>query len=187
MKVVAIDVDEVCADLLGEWLRRYNQEFGDSLLPEDCTDWDLTKFVVPQAKDEIYKYLTLPYLYDYVKPIEGARDACTVIRRMGHRVVFVTAGHPTTANSKYLWLVKYGFFRGVGSPERDFFPMVDKSLIRAAYLFDDSPKNVRGFPGHSVLVTRAHNESDTHPHRVSRLALAPAYIFRRENFVTEGY
>lgn len=178
-RTIAVDVDEVCANLLSEWLRRYNEDYVDSLLPEDVTDWDLSRFVkVPSER--LYAYLQHPTLYAHVHPIEGARGAVCEMRSMGNRVVFVTACQPNTSHQKYDWLHRWGFFKGDDSPEQNFAPVVDKSLIRADYLFDDAPKNVLTFPGHAVLVERAHNRKVSFPYRIPALSAAPAYIATRE-------
>lgn len=178
-KIVGVDVDEVCANLLGEWLRRYNDDYADNLLPEDITGWSLGPFVKQEAKNKVYDILREPNLYGNILPIHGARKAVREIRGMGYRVVFVTSCVPHTTEQKRDWLLKWGFLTKATKDE-DFAPVTDKSLIRAHYLFDDRPKNVLEFPGIGVMVTQAHNAAVNCPYRVNSLADAPAFLRNME-------
>jgi 5'(3')-deoxyribonucleotidase len=160
---VAVDVDEVCADLLGTWLMVYNREHGTKLLPEDIKGWDIGPFLLPGTKDRFYELLRSKYLYDNVIPIPYARQAVQEIRSMGHRVIFVTACTRGTVESKLHWLENWGFI----NPDKhkdDYIPVTDKYLIRADFLFDDRPLNVREFTkagGCGVLIRREHNSHET--------------------------
>lgn len=155
--VVGVDVDEVCADLLGAALHRYNAEWDDSLTVDDIDGWDLT----PQTKagsDFYHRYFGAD-TYDAVLPIWGARNTVDAIRAAGHRVVFVTATHPANAHAKFLWLRRYGFLPHATDEDalRDYFPVRDKALVGADVLFDDAEHNVRAFPRQAYLVAHPHN------------------------------
>jgi 5'-nucleotidase len=153
---IAVDVDDVCADLLSEWLRRYNVDFKDALLPEDIDRWELKDCVKPEAKKAIYGYLREPDLYEHIKPIPGARQAVFRLRAMGHRVVFVTSCVRGTVDRKVEWLVRWGFLPQTHT-QPDFYAASDKALIAADVLVDDHVVNVEAFPGPALLVTRPHN------------------------------
>jgi 5'-nucleotidase len=154
---IAVDVDDVCADLLSEWLRRYNLDYGDSLLPEDITAWDLHQFVKPKCNKLIYEYLrATPCLYDNIHPIQGARAAVRNMRADGHRVIFVTSCTVGTVDAKMRWLIRWGFLPK-GNHQRDFIAAADKASVKADVLIDDHVANVQGYPGPSILITRPHN------------------------------
>lgn len=175
-KVIALDVDDVCADLLSEWLRLYNLDYNDNLLPENIWDWDLSKCVKPVCGRSIYKYLHKANLYDGVKPFEGAREAVYTLLSKGHRVVYVTACVQDTMDQKLEWLLHHCFLTKKNY-RRDFIAAGDKSLIMADYLFDDRPLNVETFKwGTGVLVERPHNRDCKWPHRVRSLAEAPNWL-----------
>ena len=36
---IAVDVDDVVADLITEWLKRYNHDYNDTKTPADITQW----------------------------------------------------------------------------------------------------------------------------------------------------
>lgn len=176
--IVAMDVDEVCADLLSRWLALYNRDYGDELLPEDISEWDLTKFVKKECGKDIYKYLHRPNLYDHVQPMGGARSAIRNMRDMGARIVFVSSCVGGTAQAKIDWLARWGFAPKAELESGEaFIATRDKNLVRADILFDDYFHNVQRFPGVSFMVRRTHNRNIYWPRRAHvatmDLALAP--------------
>jgi 5'-nucleotidase len=152
--IIALDVDEVLADLYTAWLNRYNAAYSDDLCPCDMDGWDMVSQVKPECGERIYDFLT-PDIYDEVKPFHGALETVTKLREQG-RVIFVTAGNP---EAKLQWLRKHGFLpQGHLTGDKDYFACKDKSLIRADVLFDDYNVNVNTFPGWAFLVTHFHNQ-----------------------------
>ena len=155
--VIGVDVDEVCADLLSEWLRRYNLKYRDTLRPEDITDWNIGAQVKPECGDKIYAILDEPDLYQNIVPMRGALEAVELLRELG-RVVFVTAG-ATNATEKFKWMKRWGFLPKQGHDTKDFICARDKALVRATFLFDDAVHNVDAFPGKAWLVSHHHNRN----------------------------
>jgi 5'-nucleotidase len=158
--VVALDMDEVVADLLSEWLRRYNRDYNDTLTLNDIQGWDLTNQT--KAGKNFYNYLEQDDLYEDVRPIAGALHTVDAIRAAGHRVIFATSCVRWTVESKFDWLRREGFLPHANDSlaMKDFYPVRDKSLIRAHVLFDDGLHNVEPFPGMAVLVEHPHNRND---------------------------
>jgi 5'(3')-deoxyribonucleotidase len=178
---IAVDVDETIADLLGPWLRRYNREFNDTVLPEDLTEWDLTKALKPECGSKIYELLDAS-LYDEILPLPNARHAISVLRAIGHRCVFVTSCINNTADAKLHWLVRHGFLeRRRFQP--DYITASDKSLIRADVLLDDRAETVEKFPGMAWLISQPQNRTikTTRP-RLNSIAEAPAAISKWDVF-----
>ena len=68
---VAVDVDDVCADLLTEWLYRYNLEYEDNLTVADVDRWDLSEQVKPECGKKIYNYLRDPESTGYYSSTPG--------------------------------------------------------------------------------------------------------------------
>lgn len=144
--VIGVDVDGVCANLMPEWLRRYNAEFGDALTPDDITEWNIRKFVKPEAKTRIFDYLHDSDLYERVEPIDGALEGVRKIRANGNRVVFVTSAVTGHAGQKLLWLRRHGFLSCSNPyPCRDYFEATDKALLNLHYLIDDRLTTVQEF------------------------------------------
>lgn len=155
--IVGVDVDEVCADLLGATLARYNADYTDSLTVDDIVGWDLSQQT--KAGKDIYTYFAQGDLYDRVLPVWGAITTVNAIRAAGHRVVFVTSAHEDTMGPKFRWLRKWGFLSHATDllARADYFPARDKTLIAADVLFDDHAGNVDAFPRSAFLVDHPHN------------------------------
>jgi 5'-nucleotidase len=176
--LIAVDVDEVCADLMSEWLKRYNKSWNDSLKPEDITAWDIEQFVKPECGKKIYGILSQPGFYESVKPFPWALGAVKALRTMG-RVIFVTSCARKTMDDKFDWLVRNGFLSEKRESLNDFVACRDKWLIGADYLLDDAVHNVEEFRGTAFLVGHHHNRNTPcSRERIEDLSRAPDRIFR---------
>lgn len=157
--VAAFDVDEVVADLLGEWLSRYNYRWIDMLTPDMLRGWSLVPQVKPECGARIYDILHECDLYDDVKPIPGALAAVRYLRSLGIRVVFVSSCVAGSVDAKVAWLQRHKFLPE-GPSIRDFIACTDKSLIGADVLLDDHILNVEAFPGHAILLNVPQNSEE---------------------------
>lgn len=151
--IIGCDVDDVLANLIGEWVRRYNKKYNDTLVPEMITKWEIEEFVKPECGKNIFALLDDPDLYDHVLPFHGARESIERLREIG-RVVFITAGNGT---QKLRWLKQWGFLPKTRDAERDFFMAKDKALVNADILMDDCIANVEAFPREAILIAQGHN------------------------------
>lgn len=154
--IIAVDVDEVVADLLSEWLRIYNILWDDTLRPDKIRGWSLVEQVKPECGKRIYEILHNRTLYDHVKPIPGALEAIRWMRQRGHRVVFVSSCVAGSVDRKVAWLQKHKFLPP-GNSVKDFIAATDKSLIGADVLIDDHILNVEAFPRYGILLHVPHN------------------------------
>lgn len=162
MAKILVDVDEVCADLLSEWLRRYNMEYGDTKTIEDMHYWDMTRNVYSHVGKEIYKYLDEPDLYDYVQVVPYAEIGVRMLRCAGHRVTFVTScSSGQMAKGKIEWLFRHGFIQDI----EEVIVAKNKGMIRGDIMIDDYVENLRAFGGKGILMTRQYNKFDaSYPH-----------------------
>lgn len=152
-RIVAIDVDGTIADLLPEWLGRYNASYDDNLTEDKIIRWGIHEFVKPECGDNIYEWLKDPALYDNVQPYPGAIEGIKKIKFAGHRVIYPTVTPIETPGVKYEWLKRYGLIDNM----RDYIEVTDKSLIAANFLVDDRPENLDFFKGIKILVLRPWN------------------------------
>ena len=152
MIVVGLDVDDVTLSLIPNWLSLYNSEFNDNLTPEDITDWDISKFVKPEAKQKIYQYIAEPEVFRTAKPVEGALQSVQYLKSKGFRVIYVSASNPD--GSKEAWLKEHGFLED----KKDFVQAYDKGLIHCDFLVDDKCENVVDARGLGILFTRPWNQ-----------------------------
>jgi len=161
MKTIILDVDDVILDLVPNWLRLYNKDFNDNLTTEQVTEWNITKFIKPEAKQSIYKYVHGGEVFRTAQPIKGAiKSILQIISWQNNRIVYVTAGDPMDA--KYNWLCKHKIlFR-----REDFVTAFDKSLIRGFSILDDKYENVVGFKGKQYLFDRPWNRHYNAPNRI---------------------
>lgn len=194
--IVGIDVDDVCADLLGEWLRRYNAGTGDNLLPDDLDQWEISKTVAERAAVKrvneirnrigagpynIFEILQESDLYDHILPIPGARGAVKEMRDRGHRVVFITSCVVGSMDQKVRWLQRYGFLDAGHRSPADLVIAADKSLINADVLIDDHVKNVESFPRKAILIDRPHNHTiPCRRLRLDSLSQVPGWLMTPE-------
>lgn len=142
--LVGIDVDGVCADLLPEWLRRYNADFGDSLSCDQITAWDTHQFTKPECGVKIYGYLSLPDLYEGVAPLPAAAESIERIRALGHEVAFVTSCTYGMVDQKARWLERHGFTksRKDGGLPADLIVANTKRWVGADLLVDDRAQTI---------------------------------------------
>ncbi len=164
--IIAIDIDSTLADLTTEWLRCYNQDYGDHLSTGDLKAWSIHTIVKPECGEKIYDYLKDRTFYEPVQPYPGTLEVVRWLRERGHRVIFVTSTPPEGAGCKLFWLRKHGFLPE-GHVAPDYYECYDKSLIRADLLIDDGYHNVEKFPGSSILFTQPWNEIYEWKHRAA--------------------
>jgi 5'(3')-deoxyribonucleotidase len=155
MKTVFVDVDGVVADMLPEWLRWYNSDYGASASVYDIHGWALHEYIRKSCGMKIYDYLNDPRLYDKVEPIEKAKWGVDSIRDLGYKVVFATATPRSTPYRKYDWLDEHGFKPTL----KTYLEIQDKSLLHGEFLLDDNITNVLGFSGKGYLFNQYHNEA----------------------------
>lgn len=149
--LIACDVDNVVAGLYDEWLRRYNEEYDDTLTVAQLTSWDIASLVKPECGDRIFKYLQAPDLYECVRPLDGALEGVTRIRQLGHEFLFTTSCHYGMVDQKARWMERERFClppsgRRLLEPNLlpdDFVAITPKTRIMADLLIDDGGHHVK--------------------------------------------
>jgi len=152
---IGVDVDGVVANLLPAWVGRYNDEWNDTLDYQRIDEWDMIPFVKPECAKLIYRYIADPSLYDEVKPIYYSREGVKELRRLGHRVVFVTATPVGCNGRKFQWLREWGFEPTL----KDYIEAEDKSLIATDFLVDDRDLNVTIARGEGLIFDAPYNRN----------------------------
>lgn len=140
---LALDVDEVVLDMLSEWVKRYNEQYLDTLKVEDVNQWDMAK-VCPKAGKAIYDILQEPDFYEEVKAIPGALEDVELARSLGMRVVYISSCVVGTVDAKVRRLIELGFLPD-GKTQKDFFAATDKASVSADVLVDDNVENVEAW------------------------------------------
>lgn len=154
MKRICVDMDEVMADALSEHLRRYNKYFGEQITADDLEGkwlWDVAStdrhsVIENQMRSE-----------DFFSVLEVMPESQRVMRRlqMNYEVYIATAAMevPTSFEQKFHWLERHFPF----IPPSHIVYCGDKGILRADYLIDDNPRQLRRFHGEGILFSSPHN------------------------------
>jgi 5'(3')-deoxyribonucleotidase len=172
-------MDEVIADALAETLLRYNRDFAHEL-PEPITPaslegrwlWDA---VPTERTRDIERYLLSE---DFFRVLPVMPDAQRVLAALQSRydIYIATAAMevPSSFKPKFHWLAEHFPF----IPPANIVFCGNKSILRADFLIDDNPRQLRLFEG----------KDPTHPAPVTREGIlftspANAHVtgFRRVN------
>ncbi|MEO6830272.1 MAG: 5'-3'-deoxyribonucleotidase [Acidobacteriaceae bacterium] len=154
MQRIAVDMDEVIADALGELLARYNRQQNAHVTKHDLRGQWLWQVLPPGGQRLIESYLQSGDFFEDLPVIPDSQD---VLRRIAerHEVFIATAAmaFPNSFSSKFRWLRRHFPFL---SPHNFVF-CGDKSILQADYLIDDMPHNLASFRGEGILFTSPHN------------------------------
>lgn len=154
MQRIAVDMDEVIADALGELLARYNRDNGTSLKKADIAGKWLWQVLPPSGQKQIDAYLQSE---DFFEDLPLLPDSQEILQQMSRRyeVFIATAAmaFPNSFGPKYRWLRRYFPFLA----PHNFVFCGDKSILHADFLIDDMPYNLEAFRGEGILFTAPHN------------------------------
>jgi 5'(3')-deoxyribonucleotidase len=145
-KIIAVDMDEVIADALGEHLTRYNRDFANDRTAPLTLD-DLSGRRLWQVVPAEHHHLIDNYLRDadFFRVLGVMPHAQRVLERLQSRYeVFIASAAmevPTSFAAKYDWLAEHFPF----IPTSHIVFCGDKSILRADYLIDDNPRQLALF------------------------------------------
>lgn len=163
MERIAIDMDEVIADVIPKFLKLYNRDFGTPL--------DLAI----EAGNEVFKQIPqdvnqkwLEYINEqgFFRDLEVVQDSQRVIKALQEKYdVYIVSAAMEFRNSlvdKYDWLAEH-------------FPFIDwqhimfcgNKIVEVDVLIDDRIKNFVNFKGRPLLYTSPHNLLITEYERVN--------------------
>ena len=155
MARIAVDMDEVLADALGEHLSRYKNLFGANLSREDMIGRAL-RHAVPL--EHAHHAEALVHNEDFFADLAIFPHAQEVLSRLSenHEIYIATAAMevPLSFRSKYDWLLRHFPFI---SP-MNFVFCGDKGIIDADYLIDDNARHFSRFKGTGLLFDAPHNQ-----------------------------
>jgi 5'(3')-deoxyribonucleotidase len=166
---VFIDFDGVIADLHTEWVRIYNEIYGDDLEVRDVTEWDIGKFVLDAARPTpedpgVFGILNKPDLYDSVLPVPGALAGLKELSHAGIPWVIATScGYLNMIRGKVAWLERYGVLpKASDFPADNLIIVRNKGLLRGSVLVDDYHENLSAFEGCRILLDAPYNQNATY-------------------------
>ena len=154
MQRICVDMDEVMADTLAEYLRRYNQAFDEEVTPEDLAGIDLWKTAPVDRQQQLRAFLDAEDFFEVLDVMPGAQQ---VLQQLSSRFEVYIATQamviPNSLGPKYRWLQRHFPF----IPPAHYVFCGDKSILRADYLIDDQARNLLSFEGQGLLYTAPHN------------------------------
>jgi 5'(3')-deoxyribonucleotidase len=136
-------MDSTLCNIIDPWLEAYNEEFNDNVTSEDVLDFNISKFVKPEAKKYIFKYLTTKDFYKRVRPITDFAIEAEKLHHAGHNIVICTSAMNNTVmmKDKLEWLETHMSF----IPKDNIMFVNNKGLLRADWLYDDKLENITNF------------------------------------------
>ena len=151
LKRICVDMDEVIADTVAEHLTRYNRDYNGNLTKDDLRGKWIWDVVAIDRHPRLEEYLRSDDFFDVLDVIP---DAQRVLRRLQQQFeVFIASAAmevPTSFNAKYRWLERH--FPTI--PATHIVFCGDKSILRADYLIDDNPRQLRRFEDHGPRTRR---------------------------------
>ena len=154
MKRICVDMDEVMADALGEHLTRYNRDYDEQITIADLEGKWLWDVVSTDRHHSLESYLRSE---DFFEGLAVMPESQRVLQRlqMNYEVFIATAAMevPTSFQQKFRWLGKYFPF----IPASHIVYCGDKGILKADYLIDDNPRQLRRFQGEGILYSSPHN------------------------------
>ena len=152
---IFVDMDDICVNLLDEWLRILNTYDVPTKTIEDIVDWDMRKAYPTLTSEQIYGPLRDITLWKKVQPVEGAYHYLKKLKEDGNEIYVATASYPFPyyLKNEYCLLKHFDFLE-----PKDIICINNKSLLKGDILFDDYHENLRKFGGIKVLRNRPYNK-----------------------------
>jgi 5'(3')-deoxyribonucleotidase len=145
-KIIAVDMDEVIADALGEHLQRYNRDFPNdfktTITPAHLLGRSIWDYVPTHRQKALEQYMLSE---DFFSVLDVMPESQRVLDRLQLRYdIFIASAAmevPTSFNAKFNWLARHFPF----IPTSHIVFCGDKSILRADFLIDDNPRQLRLF------------------------------------------
>ena len=161
MKRIALDMDEVIADVLPKFLDLYEEKFGYRLKRKDY--WGKKIYQINGAEQIRDRLHDKGFFRDL--PVMPGSQAVVQDLMRDYEIFIVTAAMEfrNSFEDKYDWLLEH-------------FPFIhwknvvfcgDKSIIEADYMIDDHVSNLEKFKGKGILYTATHNAHENRFIRVN--------------------
>lgn len=169
---IAIDMDEVMADVQPKFLDIYEREFGERIDPQryqggKIYDLDGAAHIRNSLHEKgFFRDLpVMPGSQEVIRELMETYDIFIVTAAMEFRASF---------EDKYDWLQDHFPF----IPWRNVVFCGDKSIINADFMIDDHVRNLLSFQGKGLLFTASHNVDETRFERVNNWQEVRAYFQR---------
>lgn len=150
-KKLGIDLDSTLNNLDKVWLKRYNEDYNDSL--KQWNDWQVLRCVKPECGKKILDYLLEP---NFFKTLGVQKYAAETIKYLSQYfdIYIITAYNVVTCVDKAEWLKEH--FQMI--KQENIIFCNDKSVLNIDYLIDDGPHNIEGFKQTGIIFDKPYNK-----------------------------
>lgn len=145
---IGFDLDDVCWNLLGAWVKRHNELHGDVWKFNEIRAWT-------DARNLDFRILEEIDFWKSVKPKAGSQETMKRLMDNEHELYIVTAS-PYQALERKMdrFFDLYPFME-----PKQIIITQDKQMINLDVLVDDNPLNLESGEYERILFTMPHNES----------------------------
>ena len=146
------------ADALSEHLLRYNRDHDEQITKEDLHGKWLWDVVSTDRHPMLDQYLRSEDFFAVLDVMPESQRVMKALQQK-YEVFIATAAMevPTSFAAKYHWLERHFPF----IPASHIVYCGDKGILRADYLIDDNPRQLRRFSGEGILYSAQHNVNVT--------------------------
>ncbi len=164
MQRIAIDMDEVIADVYPRFYDWYERDF-NLKIDQQLIQGKYLRDIVPTAhREKVANYL---HVDGFFKDLPVIADSKEVLYELSKKYeLFIASAAMEFKYSllhKYEWMEKHFPF----IPWSHIVFCGDKSIINADYLIDDHVRNFKNFTGQGILFTSPHNVNESWNPRVN--------------------
>jgi 5'(3')-deoxyribonucleotidase len=147
-------MDEVMADALQEHLLRYNRDYSETLTIDELEGKAIWDVISVERHHVLEGYLRSEDFFENLAVMPDAQRVLEMLQKK-YEIFIATAAMevPTSFHQKYRWLERHFPF----IPPSHIVYCGDKSILRADYLVDDNPRQLRRFQGEGILYHSPHN------------------------------
>jgi 5'(3')-deoxyribonucleotidase len=174
MKSLLLDMDNVLADALGQFIRYYEAEFGTKVTRESLNGKpEIEGF--PSHADRVYEYAFQKGFFRGMDPVPGSQAA--VKRLAGNfriHVVSAAMEFPQSLSEKFEWLGEHFPYLHW----KQFVFCGTKSVVNGDIMVDDLPENLERFSGERLLFSQPHNLQFNTYHRLDDWVEAEEHLMR---------
>lgn len=163
--IIALDFDDVVANLVGHFVDTLNKGFGTSYTHDGVRGWDTSQFFSPEHAD----YMWGPEMFrsrDWtmtIPPVPGSLKGMSSLGLYGHRLAIVSSNLTEVPRGNWIndWLKVRGFMLPVLTSNDRTSKAVLCKQIGADLAIDDAPHNVEALADvvpHVILFDRPWNQ-----------------------------
>ncbi|WP_037573576.1 5' nucleotidase, NT5C type [Sporocytophaga myxococcoides] len=170
-KTIAIDMDNVIADVESHYIEWYEKENDFRVDRKSLSGVPETE-ALPD-KTAVMRYLFTPGFFRTIPVMKGAKEALQTLSE-NYEIFIVSAAmqFPQSLSEKYEWLAEH--FPAINW--KNIVLCGDKSVINTDYMIDDHIKNLDYFKGKPLLFTASHNVHVRHHVRLNNWNEALSYF-----------